>query len=64
MSSNKSAREALETIYGKGCMSKRAKIAERIEAMGGIKTYRRFLEERRFRPKDIKNLKEYLLFII
>ena len=46
MSTNKSAREALEAIYGKGCMFKKAKIAEKIEAMGGIKTYRRFLEEK------------------
>lgn len=62
MSSNKSAREALEAIYGRGCMFKRAKIAERIEAMGGIKTYKKFLEEKRYKPKDIKKLESILTY--
>lgn len=62
MRTNKSARKALEAIYGKGCMFKKARIAEKIEAMGGIKTYKKFLEERRFRPKDIKKLERILTF--
>lgn len=34
---NKSIRKKLEAKYGKSCMFRNAKIAERIEAMGGIK---------------------------
>lgn len=62
MSSNKSAREALETIYGKGCMFKRAKIAEKIEAIGGIKTYKKFLEEKKYTLKDVKKLERILTY--
>ena len=53
---NRSIREKLEAKYGKGCMFKKARIAERIEAMGGIKTYRQFIEEKRFTLKEIKRL--------
>lgn len=62
MSSNKKAREALEAVYGRGCMFKRAKIAERIEAIGGIKTYKKFLEEKRYKLKDIKKLEAILTY--
>lgn len=62
MSSNKSARQALEAIYGKGCMFKRARIAKKIEAIGGIKTYRRFLEEKRYKLKEIKRLEKILTY--
>lgn len=60
--SNKKAREALESVYGRGCMFKKAKIAERIEAMGGIKTYKRFLEEKKYTLKDIKKLERILTY--
>lgn len=62
MSSNKKAREALESVYGRQCMFKRAKIAERIEAIGGIKTYRKFLQERKYTLKDIKKLEKILTY--
>lgn len=53
---NKKIRLRLEQVYGKGCMFKKARIAERIEAMGGIKTYRQFIEERHFTLKEIRRL--------
>ncbi len=53
MSSNKSAKNALIEIYGKHCMFERARIAERIEQMGGIRTYRSYVAEKRFRGKKI-----------
>lgn len=62
MGSNKKAREALESIYGKGCMFKRARIAERIEAIGGIKTYRKFLEEKRYSLKEIRRYEKILSY--
>ena len=53
---NKKVREELEAIFGKNCMFKMARIAERIEAMGGIKTYKEFIEERRYTSKKIIQL--------
>lgn len=62
MSSNKKARELLEKIYGKGCMFKRARIAERIEAMGGIKTYKKFLEEKHYTLKEIRRYENIMTY--
>lgn len=52
-SKNKKMRKKLAQIYGKGCFFKRGKVAERIEAMGGIKTFKVFKEEKRFKGKRI-----------
>lgn len=54
MSSNKKIRRKLEKIYGRGCMFKRARIEEKIEKLGGIKTYKKFLEEKKFTLKEIR----------
>ena len=53
---NKVIRERLEKIYGKGCMFQKALIAERIEAIGGIKTYKEYIKEHRYTLKKIKKL--------
>ena len=53
---NKVIRERLEKIYGKGCMFQKAYIAERIEAMGGIKTYREYIQEHKYTFKKVKKL--------
>lgn len=53
---NKRIRENLERIYGKGCMFQKACIAEAIEKMGGIKTYKKFIEERHYSLKEIRRL--------
>ena len=53
MSSNKTIRQELERICGKGCFFQRAHCAERIEAMGGIKTFKKFVRERKFKGKKI-----------
>lgn len=60
--SNKNVRILLEQIYGKGCMFKRARIAERIEKMGGIKTYKKFLEEKCYTLKQIKKAEKALTY--
>lgn len=59
---NKRARELLEEMYGKGCMFKRARIAQRIEAMGGIKTYKKFLQEKRYTLKQIKRYESLMSY--
>lgn len=53
---NKVIRERLERIYGKGCMFQKAYIAERIEAIGGIKTYKEYIQEHKYTFKKIKKL--------
>lgn len=55
-SKNKKIRHNLERIYGKGCMFQKAYIAERIAAIGGIKTYKQFIEEKHYTLKEIKRL--------
>lgn len=52
---NRSAKKELERIYGKGCFFNRARCAERIEAMGGIKTFKVFIQEKRFKGKPISH---------
>lgn len=62
MASNKSARQELEMIYGKGCMFRKARIAERIEKMGGIRTYKSFVETRRYKSKKLYKLLETMTY--
>ena len=52
---NRSAKKELERLYGKGCFFNRARCAERIEAMGGIKTFKIFVQEKRFKGKPISH---------
>ncbi len=52
---NKSARKQLERICGKGCFFDRAHCEEKIEQMDGIKTYKRFLKEKRYVGKKISH---------
>ena len=53
--SNKAAKENLERIYGKGCFFNRARIAERIENMAGIQTFKAFATEKRYKGKPISH---------
>lgn len=57
--SNKRAKQALIEIYGNGCMFEKARIAEKIEQMGGIRTYRSYVAEKRFKGKSIKKQLTY-----
>lgn len=59
MSSNRTARQELERIFGKKCFFKRAKCAKRIEVLGGIKTYKTFLEQRKYTGKKISHQLTY-----
>lgn len=52
---NRQIRQQLTRLYGKGCFFERAHIAEKIEKMGGIKTYKKFLQEKRYTGKKIVN---------
>ena len=53
MSSNKGAKNKLIEIYGRHCMFESARIAEKIEKMGGIKTYKSYLSDKKFKGKRI-----------
>lgn len=59
---NKSARLALERIYGKGCMFQKAYIAKKIEQIGGIKTYKKFVEETHYKLKKISILERTMTY--
>jgi hypothetical protein len=50
---NKRVKDELMRIYGKGCFFERAKVAERIAAMGGIKTYKSFLNGKRYNGQKL-----------
>ena len=60
MKQNKKIREELERQYGKGCMFKKAKIEEKIEKKKIIKTYKKYLEEKRFTGKMLKRYKSQM----
>ena len=62
MSTNKSAKQELERVYGKGCMFKKAHIEEQIEALRTIQTYRRFLYETRYTGRKIHLLENNLTY--
>lgn len=62
MSSNKGARKELERIYGKQCMFEKARIAEQIEARGGIRTYREFKEHVKFKKSKRVQMEKTLTF--
>lgn len=53
--SNRSARKDLERKYGKGCFFKRAHCEEQIEAIGGIKTFHVFIQEKKYKGKKISH---------
>ena len=52
---NRSTKRELEKKYGKGCFFARARCAERIEVMGGIRTFKTFIQEKRFKGKKVSH---------
>lgn len=62
MSDNSKARQALEQIYGKGCMFKKAHIEEQIYQLRTIKTYKVFLQETRYTGKKIRQLEKNMTY--
>lgn len=52
-SGNKDIKEQLIKVYGNGCMFERARIAEKISLMGGIKTFKSFKREKEFKGQKI-----------
>lgn len=59
---NKSVRKILERKYGKGCMFKKANCEEQIERLRTIKTFKKYLEEKRYTGKKIKKLEKQMTF--
>lgn len=51
--SNSNIKKLLMQKYGKGCFFEMARIAQRIEEMGGIRTYRKFLKEKKLKGQKI-----------
>ena len=51
MKKNRKIREELERIYGEGCFFQKARVEKRIEEIGGIKTYKQFKEQHRYKLK-------------
>ena len=60
-SKNKTIRQKMETIYGKGCMFKRAHIPERLKGLR-IKGYRVFVNETRYKLIKIKMLESTMTY--
>ena len=56
---NKSVRELLEVIYGKGCMFYKANIPERLKGTN-IKGYKQFIVEQHYKLKQIYKLENSL----
>lgn len=54
MKKNRKIREELERIYGEGCFFQKARVEKRIEEIGGIKTYKQFKEQHRYKLKREK----------
>lgn len=59
---NKKARKRLENIYGEGCMFKKAKIENKIKKTGGIKTYKKFIKEKRYTKSKVKEYESIITF--
>lgn len=56
MSSNKSKREQLEQIYGKGSMFEKAQCEQYVETLPRIKGLKRYIAEKRYTGKQIRKL--------
>lgn len=50
---NKNIKQQLIAIYGKQCMFERAKVAQKIEAMGGIDNFQTFVSKKKYKGKSI-----------
>lgn len=55
---NRSARLALASIFGSGCMFKKSHAEEYVEKLGTIKTYKIYKTEKRYTPKQVKCLEQ------
>lgn len=57
---NKTIRKQLEKEYGKGCMFEKAHCEEQIEKLRTIKTFKKYLQEKRYRTNQIKRLRKQM----
>lgn len=58
--SNKKIRILLASIFGSGCMFRKAHVEQFIEKLGIIKTYKRFKAEQHYTSKKVKILEQRL----
>lgn len=59
MASNKAKREELERIYGKGSMFQKSHCEDYVSTLPKIKGYRKYLKEKHYTGKDIREQLEY-----
>ena len=59
MATNKAKREELERIYGKGSMFQKSHCEDYISTLPKIKGYRKYLQEKHFTGKNIREQLEY-----
>jgi hypothetical protein len=53
---NRAVRENLERIYGKGCWFARAKLAERLEQVDGVLSYKKYVQKQHYSKKKLHKL--------
>ena len=59
MATNKAKREELERIYGKGSMFQKSHCEDYVSTLPKIKGYRKYLQEKHFTGKNIREQLEY-----
>ena len=59
---NKNKRKQLERIYDEGCMFKKAKVEKQVKKLGGIKTYKKFISEKRYTKSKIKEYESIITY--
>ena len=59
MATNKAKREELERIYGKGSMFQKSQCEDYVSTLPKIKGYRKYLKEKHYTGKDIREQLEY-----
>lgn len=57
---NRSARLALASIFGSGCMFKKSHAEQYVEKLGTIKTYKKYKEEKHYTSKKVKCLENMM----
>lgn len=55
---NKVVREELEKMYGKGCWFAKTKLAERLEKVDGVLSYKKFVEKQHYSRKRLNRLEK------
>lgn len=59
---NKTARKRLQRKYGKGCMFENAHCEQQIEKLRTIKTFKKYLEEKKYKSNEIRKKQKKLSY--